>query len=218
LRSNCFSAKGAGVDVARAFLRRWLPLLLVSIAAAPGADNDKSKFEAKPAASYPYHQTSEKVTIAAQPMETDEETREAFGKVNPYRYGVLPVLIVIQNDGTDAIRVERMKVVYTLPDGSHIESTPAQDVRFLRGIRQPSGVPGPPGIGISRKPKNPLAEWEIEGRAFAAKMIPGGQSASGFAYFQVPQTSAAAAIYISGMEDAVSGKELYYFEIPLSGR
>jgi hypothetical protein len=210
LRFNGFGAKGAGG------VGRWLLLLLVSIAAAPGADNDKSKFEVKPAASYPHHQTSEKITIAVQPMETDDETREAFGKVNPYRYGVLPVLIVIQNDGTDAIRVERMKLIYTLPDGSHVEATPAQDVKFLNGVRQPSVVPGP--IVIKRKPKNPLAEWEIEGRAFAAKMIPAGQSASGFAYFQVPQTSAAASVYISGMEDPVNGKELYYFEIPLSGK
>jgi hypothetical protein len=210
LRFNGFSAKGAGG------VGRWLLLLLVSIAAAPGADNDKPKFEVKPALAYPYHQTSEKVTIAALPMMTDEETREAFGKVNPYRYGVLPVLIVIQNDGTDAIRVDRMKLIYTLPDGSHVEATPPQDVKFLDGVRQPSVVPSP--IVIKRKPKNPLAEWEIEGRAFAAKMVPAGQSASGFAYFQVSQTSAAASVYISGMEDAVSGKELYYFEIPLSGK
>lgn len=209
LRFNGFRAKGAGGT------GRWLLLLIVSIAAAPGADNDKARFEVKPAAAYPHHQTSEKITVAAQPMETDEETREAFGKLNPFRYGVLPVLIVIQNDGADAIRVDRMKMVYTLPDGSHVEATPAEDVKFLNGVRQPN-VPSP--ITIKRKAKNPLAEWEIEGRAFAAKMIPAGQSASGFAYFQVPQTSAAASVYISGMEDPVSGKELYYFEIPLSGK
>ena len=62
---------------------RWPLLLAVSIAAASAADNEKSKFEVKPAAAYPHHQTSEKVTIAAEPMETDEQTREAFGKVNP---------------------------------------------------------------------------------------------------------------------------------------
>ena len=211
MRLNGFSAKSA-------FFQRWLPLLLVSIAAAFGADNDKSKFEVKPALEYPFHQTSEKVTIAVQPMETDEETREAFGKVNPYRYSVLPVLIVIRNDGADAIRVDRMKPIYTLPDGTHLEATPAQDIRYLRGVNVPKPSSSPPlGIKI-RQPKNPLAEWEIEGRAFAAKMIPAGQSASGFVYFQVQQTSAAASVYISGMENAVSGRELYYFEIPLSGK
>jgi hypothetical protein len=169
-------------------------------------------------AAYPHRQTSEKVTIAAEPMETDEQTREAFGKVNPFRYGILPVLLVIRNDGPDAIRIDRIKVAYTLPDHTRIEATPAQDVRFIHGTREPRGLPGPTGgIHITRAPKNPLAEWEIEGRALAAKMVPAGQSASGFVYFQVPHTSAAASVYVSGLEDPVSGKELFYFEIPMSG-
>src|SRR5438067_11745983 len=170
-----------------------------------------------PLTSYPHRQTSEKVTIAAEAMETDDQTRDAFGKVNPYRYGILPVLIVMQNDSPNAIRVDRIKFVYTLPDRTRIEATPAQDVRFVHGAKQPKGIPGPTGgIKISRAPKNPLAEWEIEGRAFTAKMIPPGHSASGFACFQVPQSSAAASVYISGLVDAVTGKELYYFEIPMS--
>jgi hypothetical protein len=197
---------------------RWPLLLAVSIAMAPGADNEKTKFAVKPVAAYPHRQTSEKITIAAEPMETDEQTHDAFGKVNPYRYGVLPVLIVIQNDGPDAIRVDHMKLAYALPDNTHVEATPAQDVRFIHGTKAPRGVPGPVGgIKIGRAPKNPLAEWEIEGRAFAAKMVPAGQSASGFVYFQVPHTSQAASVYVSGLADPVSGKELYFFEIPMSG-
>ena len=125
---------------------------------------------------------------------------------------------VIQNDGPDAIKVDRIKLIYSLPDGTRIEATPAQDVRFLNGTRAPNRLPGTPPIPIKKAPKNPLAEWEIEGRAFAAKMVPPGQSASGFVYFQVPQSSTAASVYISGLEDPVSGKELYFFEIPMSGR
>ncbi len=195
---------------------RGLALLLVSIATATAADNAESKFEVKPVTAYPHRQTSEKLTIAAQPYQTDEETREAFGKLNPWAYGILPVLIVIQNDGPDAVKVEHMKFVYTLPDRSRIEATPATDIKYLKGVKQPKVTPGPLG-GFHGKTKNPLAAWEIEGRAFAAKMIPAGQSASGFVYFQTPLTSAAASVYITGLEDPVTGKELYYFEIPLSG-
>jgi hypothetical protein len=196
---------------------RWSLLLAASIAAGLAADNEKSKFEVRPPGAYPHHQTSEKVTIAAQPFETDEQTRDAFGKVNPFRYGVLPVLIVIQNDGPDAVKLEQVKFAYIQPDGKQIEATPAQDVRFIHGTKAPKEIPTPIGIKVKRPPKNPLAEWEIEGRAFAAKMLPAGQSASGFVYFQVDQTSAAAAVDISGLANPVTGKELYYFEIPLSG-
>jgi hypothetical protein len=173
----------------------------------------------KPVNAYPHRQTSEKVTIAAESTETDEQTAEPFGKVNPWRYGVLPVLLVIQNDGPDAIRVDHLKLEYTLPDRTRVEATPAQDIRFLHGVKTPKGLPGPTGgIKISKGPKNSLAEWEIEGRAFAAKMLPPGQSASGFVYFQAPHASQAASIVVSGLENAVTGKELYYFEIPMSGQ
>jgi hypothetical protein len=198
---------------------RWLPVLFVSIAAARGADNDKSKFVVRPASQYPHRQTSEKVTIAAQPFTTDEDAQEAFGKVNPYRLGILPVLIVIQNDTADAVRVDGMQFVYVLPDRSRIEATPAADVKYIHGARAPQAINKPLGGIVGRKPpKNPLAEWEIEGRSFAAKMIPAGQSASGFVYFQTQLTSAAASVFISGLMDPVTGRELFYFEIPMSGR
>ena len=62
--------------------------------------------------------------------------------------------------------------------------------------------------------KNPLDAWEIEGRAFSAKMLPPGQSASGFLYFQTG-LQRGATIYLSGFTEAATGKELLYFEIPL---
>jgi len=195
---------------------RWLPLLSVSIAAGFGADNDRPKFEVQPAASYPHHQTSEKVTVAAQVLQTDAETHDAFGKLNPNRYGILPVLIVVQNNGPDAIKVDGARVEYTMPDGQRIEATAAQDVKYLRGAKAPNALPV--DIHIHKKPKNPLDVWEIEGRAFSAKMIPAGQSASGFVYFQVNAPSAAATVALAGLTDPVTGKELYYFEIPMSGK
>ena len=198
----------------------WLlPIVLASLVAsiaASGADNDKTRFEARPASDYAHRQTSEKVTIAAQPYETDEQAKEAFGKVNPWRWGILPVLIVIHNDSPDSIKLEGMQIAYVLPDRTRIENTPARDVQYVHGARLPKAVPGPLGRTAVHAPKNPLSEWEIEGRAFAAKMLPPGQSASGFVYFQVQQSSAAASVYISGLVNANTGKELYYFEIPMS--
>jgi hypothetical protein len=193
-------------------------LLMASAAIAGAADKDKTTFQPRPVSEYPHRQTSEKVTIAAAALTTDEQTKEPFGKVNPWRFGVLPVLVVIQNDSKDAIRLDRLKFVYVLPDSGRIDATPASDVKYLEGARRPSAVPGPMGGVHLSKGKSPLGEWEIEGRAFSAKMIPAGQSASGFVYFQTRNASDAASVYISGLVNAASGNELYYFEIPLSGK
>jgi hypothetical protein len=197
--------------------------LLMSIAAvagldkAPAAEKERPKFELAPAASYASHQTSEKVTIGAAPYETPEKAKTAFGKLNPYQYGILPVLVVIQNDSGQALRADRIRVDYVGPDGNHVDATPAQDVRYLRGPRQPSVTPNPIPTGgprISHK-KNPLDAWEIEGRAFSAKMIPPGQSAGGFFYFQTGHRPGAR-LYLTGLAEAASSRELLYFEFPFT--
>ena len=166
--------------------------LLMSIAAVAGlnkaspAEKERPKFEISPATSYSSHQTSERVTIGGAVYDTAEKAHTAFGKLDPYQYGIVPVLVVIQNDSDQAIRVDRLRVDYIAPDGGHVDATPPQDIKYLNGPRNPKVVTGPlptSGPRISRK-KNPLAGWEIEGRAFSAKMIPPGQSASGFFYFQ----------------------------------
>jgi hypothetical protein len=194
---------------------RLTPLLL---AAGLLTGADKTTFQSKPVAEYPHRQASEGVTIAVQPFITDDEAKEAFGKLNPWRYGVLPVLLVIQNDGKDTLRVDKMKLQYELPDNSRVDATPASDVRYARPVKTPQNLPNPLPIHIGGSKKNPLDEWEIEGRAFSAKVIPPGQSASGFVYFQTPESSAAALVSVSGLTNAATGKELYYFEIPLSGK
>ena len=105
---------------------------------------------------------------------------------------------------------------HVAPDGSHVDATPAQDIRYLNGTNQPKVVTGPiptAGPRLSRH-KNPLDAWEIEGRAFSAKMIPAGQSAGGFFYFQTGRRPGAR-VYVTGLEEASSRRELLYFEFPL---
>jgi len=194
--------------------------LLTSIAAtlasnqAWPAGKDAAKFTPDPAASYPSHQTGAGLTIGVAAVVSDDQAEPAFGKHNPYKYGVMPVLVVMQNDSDKAIRVDQLEVLVEGPDGYKVEATPARDVRFLVGPRQPSLSPSPP-IAKLAKHKNPLDTWEIEGRAFAAKMLPPGQSASGFFYFQTGYLHGSS-LYLSGLREADSGKELLYFEIPMS--
>ena len=73
--------------------------LFMSIAAAFAADKE-APFKAAPAASYPHHQTNDADhRSAVDPYASGEKIKTAFGKLDPYQYGVLPVLVVIQNDG-----------------------------------------------------------------------------------------------------------------------
>jgi hypothetical protein len=192
--------------------------LILSIAALAGAQSkppkDAAAFRAGPAAGYEAHQTNEKITIGVEPYASGDKIKVAFGKLNPYEYGVLPVLVVIQNDSDKAVRLDRIKAEYSGPNRDRVDATPARDVRYLKGADRPNAIPGPGGRVKVLKTKNPLNAWEIEGRAFAAQILPPGQSASGFFYFQTG-LQRDATIYIAGITDAASGKELLFFELPL---
>lgn len=192
-------------------------IAFLSIAAAAGAaEKERPKFTPGPVTSYPNRQTIEKVTVAAEPFDTMTLTQTAFGKLDPNRYGVLPVLVVIENGTDQVVTLDRMKLELIAPDRQRIDATPASDVKYLMGPDRPKVYTGPVPTGAPHlgKKKNPLAEWEIEGRAFTARMLPPKESASGFFYFQAPYRSGST-LYLTGLRDARSGKELFYFEIPL---
>ena len=179
---------------------------------APGAED--KKFSPGTASSYSTKQTNDRVTVAAVPYDTAELAHSAFGKLDPNQYGVLPILVIIQNDTDQAIRLG-VQAEYIAIDGSRVEPTPMQDVRYVgQSPKRPQpnmGSPIPPGLF---KKKNPLDAQEIPERAFLARMLPPHESASGFFYFQTKHRPGSK-LYLTGLTEAQTGKGLVYFEIGL---
>ncbi len=191
-------------------------VLLGLASAAAFAEKERPKFTPGPISTYPAQQTIQKVTVAAQPFRTQTETEPAFGKIDPNRQGVLPVLVLIQNGTDKALSLENLKVELVTPDREHVEATPAADLKYRVGPDRPKVYtpPIPGGRPHVSKKKNPLAGWEIEGRAFTARMLPPNETATGFFYFQAPWRSGSH-LYLRGVREAATGNELFYFEIPL---
>jgi hypothetical protein len=179
------------------------------------ADNNKdaAKFSPGPASSYTAKQTNDHVTVAAMAYDTEELAHTAFGKLNPNQYGVLPILVIIQNDTDQALKLEGLQAQYTSLDGHNLDATPADEVKTLGGAERPN-VPVARPIPIHRNHKNPLDVWEIDGRAFAAKLLPVHESASGFFYFQTTHRPGSK-FYLTGIKVAATGQDIFYFEIPL---
>ena len=175
-----------------------------------------NKFSPAPASSYSNKQTNNNVTVAVTAYDTEELAHAAFGKLNPNDYGVLPVLVIIQNDTDQTLKLDPLAVDYTGIDGRHVEATPAADVQVLGGAprpKLPNGVGTP--IPLPRKKyKNPLNTVEIEGRAFSVKLLPPHDSANGFFYFQTEHRPGAK-FFLSGIKEAATGKDILFFEIPI---
>jgi len=193
-----------------------IALVLISATALWPQKKEDSRFAPGAASSFHSKQTNENVTIAAEAYDSDELTQTAFGKLNPNQYGILPVLVIIQNDTGQALRLDNIQVEFIDAANRHVEATPASEVQYINGPSRPSATAGTGGapLPIHKKHKNPLSAWEIEGRAFAPKMLPARESAFGFFYFQARMLPGAH-LYLTGVQQASSGKELFYFEIPL---
>jgi len=191
-----------------------LPLILACLC-TPGLAADKKPEGFKPpaASQYPNKVSSQGLVMAAKAYTEDDEMKAPFGKTNPYEHGVLPVLLVMENTGRQVLRLQNLRVEYVTSRRQKIENVPPADVPFLKPPEKPKYNPAPIP-GIHRKKKNPLRAFEIESRAFSAKMLTPGESAHGFFYFQAVHEPGAM-LYVTGIEEAGTGKELFYFEVPL---
>src|SRR5277367_1695487 len=157
------------------FKRSVTVVLALFVSIAAGADKEHARLEVGPASSYPYKQTSEGLIIAADVFETGEKVKDAFGKHNPYDYGVLPILVVIENTANKAIDLSHMRVQYVMQGHGKVDATPPGDLAYIHGARRPGITPAPlpiPGLPqTTGGKKSPLAEWEIQGRAFVLRVL-----------------------------------------------
>jgi hypothetical protein len=137
--------------------------------------------------------------------------------VKPHEKGILPVLVVVQNDTGRPLRLD-LKTEFVTPEGEHVTAlTPDDVMRWQDGMKRPDQrmkVPIPLPRGNK---KGPLNTPEIEGRAFNVKFIPPGESAHGFVYFDVTDVKGSL-LYLSGIHDASTGKAFFYYELPLDAK
>lgn len=188
-------------------------IAFVGVLMALVAFAEEKTFHPGVAASYA-HQTSDQVTIGAKPFNTEDLTAEAFGKkADLLKYGVLPVLVVIENKRQKALDLRDVEVNLVSTDGRHVAAVSPEDIPFLGTAGKHPGM-SPVRIPLPKK-KNPLNSPEIVTRAFSAKMLPPGDSASGFFYFEA-RSEAGDKLYMNGLRDARSGQDILYFEFLLA--
>jgi hypothetical protein len=177
-----------------------------------GTSAEDKGFRVGPASEYA-HQTSEQVTIGAKSYDTEELTAEAFGKkMDLLKYGVLPVLVVIENKRKNTLDLRNVEVNLVAADGRHAGPVSPEDIPFL-GKRAKTPTMNPIPNPLPKK-KNPLNAPQIVERAFAAKMLPPGDSTSGFFYFEA-KPEPGDKLYMNGLRDTPSGQEILYFEFGL---
>lgn len=201
-------------------------VLLVLTLLVPLAAKDKKVFtmpKAYHAKSYPAHNANDlaKVAVAADPYDMPDKMATAF--TQPYRdYELLPVLLVVTNDGDAPINLMSMKVELVTVEKVKIAPAQPGDIyrRLSRLKRRPDKprvqVPIPLPRGDTRSVK-PEAIEEVENSQFLAKAVEPHETRAGFLFFDVmgiSQPLAGARLYIEGIAND-QGEEIIYFEIPM---
>lgn len=173
----------------------------------------------QPAATYAARDAHEGVTVAADPYDTPEKSKKAFGKYDPLKIGVLPVYVVITNSTGDALRLDALEAQFVAADRDVAEPIPAGTVSLrVKGQKPPRLGSKPNPSPLPRLPEryDPSAIAVIVDQEFVLKMVPPGETVGGFLFFDIRMRRnvlSGARLYLTHVTWARTGKDLLFFEV-----
>ena len=198
-----------------------LGLCLCLLSASASAGYKPRPWSPRTPDSYPARLTSEKVTIAAEPLILDARAAQVFDKNDMVTAGIMPLAIVIFNDNDFPVRVAADSIEL-IEEGEHLHSlSPGEAVSelFKKGRRKSYGVPDSRLPG-SRDSGNPEAMRDFELKFLGTKVVPAHGKEGGFLYIHPPMNDlrgylSKARIYIPDIYREDNGSRLIFFEFDL---
>ena len=177
--------------------------------------------KAENASTYPSKdsQPNEKVTVA---IDLYNAPKDEIFNTHYAQEGILPVFLVITNDGDKPISMTKMHAELVTATHAKLEALGVDDVmRRVAHVKASSTNPGRAGsIPIPGGNKNKKTQQQLEevNRArFTAYAVEPHSTQSGFLFFDIEDVrnpTQGAHVYLTGIRDA-GGRELMYFDIPV---
>ena len=199
---------------------RVLPPFLLWLA-LPAVASDHTPPPVQPATSFAAVEVheDEKVAIAVEPYDTRE--REAIFRVDYLSHGVMPVRLIVTNNGNRPISLRDARILFVAAAGDTIQAAEPEDVERLMTRNEREGkkipMPGPiPSIKLKPKASNKEIEEDFDTFEYGAVVVGPHTTRAGFLFYDVSQLDKplkGAKLHLHKLRDA-DGKELFYFEIP----
>ena len=161
----------------------------------------------------------EKVAIAAEPYDTKE--RESIFRVDYLAHGVMPVRLIVTNNGDRPISLRDARILFLTAAGDKIQAAEPEDVERLMTRKEREGgkipMPGPiPAIKLKPKASNQEIEEDFNTFEYQALVVEPHSTQAGFLFYDVSELNhplEGARLHLHKLRDA-DGQELFYFEIP----
>ena len=199
---------------------RAIPLSLLWLA-LPVMASDHTPPPVQPATSFAAVEVhdKEKVAIAAEPYDTKE--RESIFRVDYLAHGVMPVRLIVTNNGDRPISLRDARILFLTAAGDKIQAAEPEDVERLMTRKEREGgkipMPGPiPAIKLKPKASNQEIEEDFNTFEYQALVVEPHSTQAGFLFYDVSELNhplEGARLHLHKLRDA-DGQELFYFEIP----
>ena len=199
---------------------RALPLFLLWLA-LPAMASDHTPPAVQPATTFAAVEAhdDEKVAIAAEPYDTRE--KEAIFRVDYLSHGVMPVRLIVTNNGNRPISLRDARILFLTAGGDRIQAAEPEDVERLLTDKEKKGtkipMPGPiPNIKLKPKASDKDIEQDFDTFEYGALVVEPHTTRAGFLFYDVSQLDnplRGAKLHLHKLRDA-DGNELFYFEIP----
>ena len=195
--------------------------LLVAWLTLPAVAADHKIPPVQPATSFAAVEVhdKEKVAIAAEPYDTKE--KESIFRVDYLAHGVMPVRLVVTNNGDKPISLRDARILFETSTGDRIQAAEPEDVERLMTRKEREGgkvpMPGPiPSIHLKPKASNKEIEADFDQFEYQALVVEPHTTHAGFLFYDVSDLDnplKGAKLYLREIRNA-DGQELFYFEIP----
>ncbi len=206
-------------------MRRLLLTLALTLplAAATHAEKPRKPKPALPAAEYPLHETHDRVTIAAEPGDTQET--EPNTRLDYAHHGFMPFRVIVTNDSDAAISLDDARIKFISADNHVVQAADDEELQrrlFSRKYISDSHIPLPaplPSIPIHHKPVDKQILLDGADFGFPTTTVAPHATVSGYLYYDTRDVDDPildhATLEVRKVRIASSNKELDSFEIAL---
>ncbi len=199
---------------------RVIPLFLLWLA-LPAVASDHTPPPVQPATTFAAVEVhdDEKVAVAAEPYDTRQ--KEAIFRVDYLSHGVMPVRLIVTNNGDRPISLRDARILFMTAAGEKIQAAEPEDVERLMTRKEREGsklpMPGPiPSIKLKPKASDKDIEQDFDTFEYQALVVEPHSTRAGFLFYDVSELNhplQGAKLHLHKLRDA-DGNELFYFEVP----
>ncbi len=197
-----------------------VPAILFGLA-LPAVASDRHPPPVQPATSFAAVDVhdGENVAIAAEPYDT--RRKESIFRVDYLSHGVLPVRLIVTNNGDRPISLRDARILFMTAEGDKIQTAQPEDVERLMTRKEREGaklpLPHPlPDIKLKPKASNKAIEKDFNAFEYHSLVVEPHTTRTGFLFYDVSDVDhplRGGLLHLHEVRDA-DGKELFYFELP----